>query len=91
MKTKESIDAVSTLIRACQAIGATYAPDKIMLADGRELILTDTDECWGFTYVKPRKCLYHRNIGKEACVKAIKILLLQIHLKILEKELADKK
>lgn len=75
---KESIEAVSNLIRTCGLIGATYAENHITLADGTKLTLEDQEEFW-FVH----GCCF---IQKRSTPKAKLIALLDLHLKIIKEK-----
>ena len=65
------IEAVSNLIKACKAIGATYHEDKIVLADGNVIPL------------RKLEFQYFTHSGTPA---ELKIRLLEIHIKILQEK-----
>ena len=80
--TKEQIEAVSTLIKACKAINATYREDKIVLCDGNEIRLETWEGLWtcafeGGSYLIP----------KWAKSLRIQLALLKIHARIIKKQL----
>lgn len=79
MLTKENIEAVSNLIQACRNIGATYKEDHILFADGTGVTLSDLGWAWE---------IHRQQIHKDRKVKQLTIRILEIHLKILRKNLA---
>ena len=78
MQNKESIEAVSNLIRACGLIGATYAKNRITLSDGTGLTLEDKEDFW-FVH---NCCL----VQKSSTPKATMLALLELHLKIVKEK-----
>ena len=78
MQNKESLEAVSNLIRACGLIGATYTEKHITLADGTVVTLEDKEDFW-FVH---GCCL----IQKSSTPKATMLALLELHLKIVKEK-----
>lgn len=78
MQTKEDIEALSKLIRACGLVGATYKVHSIIFSDGNKIVLDEKPDHWIIQQTF--------QVLKVETIKTLVTNLLTIHLKIIQEK-----